>query len=37
MKKNAKPELTGGWWRTNQPHGLSSAKALELSLIHIYD
>jgi tetratricopeptide (TPR) repeat protein len=32
MKKNAKPELTGGWWRTNQPHGLSSAKALEDAL-----
>jgi hypothetical protein len=32
VKKNAKPELTGGWWRTNQPHGLSSAKALEDAL-----
>ncbi len=32
MKKNAKPELTAGWWRTNQPHGLSSAKALEDAL-----
>lgn len=32
MKKNAKPELIAGWWRTNQPHGLSSAKALEDAL-----
>lgn len=32
MKKNAKPELVAAWWRTNQPHGLSSAKALEDAL-----
>lgn len=32
MKKDAKPELAAGWWRANQPKGLSSGRKLEEAL-----